>query len=40
MFGGSTVDLRVAADGADGSGGALVISGEVAAGFPRPGPAS
>ena len=37
MFGGgSTVDLRVAADGADGNRGALVISGEIAAGFPAP----
>ena len=37
MFGGgSTVDLRVTADGGDGDGGALVISGEIAAGFPAP----
>ena len=37
MFGGgSTVDLRVTADGGDGAGGALVISGEIAAGFPAP----
>ena len=37
MFGGgSTVDLRVTAAGGDGAGGALVISGEIAAGFPAP----
>ena len=37
MFGGgSTVDLRVTADGADANGGALVIGGEIAAGFPAP----
>ena len=37
MFGGdSTVDLRVTAAGADANRGALVISGEVAAGFPAP----
>ena len=37
MFGGgSTVDLRVTTGGADGDGGALVISGEIAAGFPAP----
>ena len=37
MFGGrSTVDLRVTADGAAGNRGALVISGEIAAGFPAP----
>ena len=37
MFGGgSTVDLRVTADGADGSGGSLAISGEIAAGFSAP----
>ena len=37
MFGGgSTVDLRVTADGAAANGGALVISGEIAAGFPAP----
>ena len=34
--GGSTVELRVTADSADGSGGALAISGEIAAGFPAP----
>ena len=37
MFGGgSTVDLRVAAVGADGDGRALVISGDIGAGFPAP----
>ena len=37
MFGGgSTVDLRVTPDGADGKGGALAIGGEIAAGFPAP----
>ena len=37
MFGGgSSVELRVTADGEDGSGGSLAISGEVAAGFPAP----
>ena len=37
MFGGgSTVDLRVTGDVADGNRGALVISGEIAAGFPAP----
>ena len=37
MFGGgSTVDLRVTAVGADGDGRALVIGGDIAAGFPAP----
>ncbi len=37
MFGGgSTVDLRVTADDAAGNRGALVISGEIAVGFPAP----
>jgi hypothetical protein len=37
MFGGgSTVDLRVTAGGAPANGGSLVISGEIAAGFPAP----
>ena len=37
MFGGgSTVDLRVTVAGEDGSGSALAVSGEIAAGFPAP----
>ena len=37
MFGGgSTVDLRVTVDDAAGNRGALVISGEITAGFPAP----
>ena len=37
MFGGaSTVDLRVTTAGEDGSGRALAIGGEIAAGFPAP----
>ena len=37
MFGGgSTVDLRVTGDVADGNRGALLISGEIADGFPAP----